>query len=242
MSTAAQGATVEFVPVTPCELGAGLDYWTELQNRIAQRAYQIFENRGKAHGHDVEDWLSAEREILHSLPVHIKDAEHLYTVTANVSGFVANELEVRAEPFLILIIGRKKESAGEYLATKAGEICRPVDLADEIETNTVIAELSNGELTISMRKAPIPAIIEQPRQKSKSLDKRSARMHKDTDMSQSVMRAAAKDQLRRATAPTKRVHAQTITRRRKAREQSEHQLRIVDPSVAWTEEVPHSSV
>jgi hypothetical protein len=30
---------------------------------IRLRAYQIFLNRGGEHGHDLEDWLHAEREI-----------------------------------------------------------------------------------------------------------------------------------------------------------------------------------
>jgi hypothetical protein len=36
----------------------------ELHGRIAVRAYQLFENRGRAHGRDWEDWFRAEKEIL----------------------------------------------------------------------------------------------------------------------------------------------------------------------------------
>jgi len=32
-------------------------------DRIARRAYQLFEERGGLHGHDVDDWLEAEREL-----------------------------------------------------------------------------------------------------------------------------------------------------------------------------------
>ena len=32
--------------------------------RIAQRAYELYTQRGHAHGHDREDWLDAERQIL----------------------------------------------------------------------------------------------------------------------------------------------------------------------------------
>ena len=43
----------------------------ELQEQVAQRAYELFERRGLLHGHDVEDWLEAERltrmEIDHRL-------------------------------------------------------------------------------------------------------------------------------------------------------------------------------
>jgi hypothetical protein len=30
---------------------------------IARRAYEIYLNRGGAHGHDVDDWLQGEREL-----------------------------------------------------------------------------------------------------------------------------------------------------------------------------------
>ena len=36
----------------------------KLVERIAQRAYEHFAARGYQHGHDVEDWLGAERDLL----------------------------------------------------------------------------------------------------------------------------------------------------------------------------------
>lgn len=36
----------------------------DLQARIARRAYELFEQRGREHGHDQEDWLRAEQDIL----------------------------------------------------------------------------------------------------------------------------------------------------------------------------------
>ncbi len=35
----------------------------DAQRRIQKRAHQFFVERGREHGHDVEDWLRAEREI-----------------------------------------------------------------------------------------------------------------------------------------------------------------------------------
>ena len=34
-----------------------------VEEQIRQRAYQLYEQRGCEHGHDVEDWLMAEREL-----------------------------------------------------------------------------------------------------------------------------------------------------------------------------------
>ena len=35
---------------------------------IARRAYELFLARGCEHGHDVEDWLQAERELRSAAP------------------------------------------------------------------------------------------------------------------------------------------------------------------------------
>jgi len=35
-----------------------------IQSTVAKRAYQIFEKRGRKHGFDLEDWMSAEKELL----------------------------------------------------------------------------------------------------------------------------------------------------------------------------------
>ena len=34
---------------------------------IRQRAYELFEARGRQHGHELDDWLQAEREVRHHL-------------------------------------------------------------------------------------------------------------------------------------------------------------------------------
>jgi len=34
-------------------------------DEIARLAYQFYETRGRNDGHDVDDWLSAERELRH---------------------------------------------------------------------------------------------------------------------------------------------------------------------------------
>ena len=35
-----------------------------LTEAIARRAYELFLERGGGHGHDLDDWLQAERELL----------------------------------------------------------------------------------------------------------------------------------------------------------------------------------
>ena len=39
-------------------------YFEDLGSRIADRAYELYVQRGQEHGHDFGDWLEAERQIL----------------------------------------------------------------------------------------------------------------------------------------------------------------------------------
>ena len=39
-------------------------YFEDLGSRLAKRAYELYVQRGQEHGHDIEDWLEAERQIL----------------------------------------------------------------------------------------------------------------------------------------------------------------------------------
>ena len=36
----------------------------DVQAQIAQKAHELYEQRGRFHGHDFEDWLEAERHVL----------------------------------------------------------------------------------------------------------------------------------------------------------------------------------
>jgi hypothetical protein len=40
----------------------------DLQQRIALRAYELFEGRGYGHGYALDDWIQAEREVLSQIP------------------------------------------------------------------------------------------------------------------------------------------------------------------------------
>jgi hypothetical protein len=42
-----------------------------LNERIARKAYELYEQRGWQHGHDLDDWLEAERMILAEMKAQI---------------------------------------------------------------------------------------------------------------------------------------------------------------------------
>jgi hypothetical protein len=46
--------------ISPATAHHGLD---DRDAEIERRAYQLYEQRGRAHGGDIDDWLLAEREL-----------------------------------------------------------------------------------------------------------------------------------------------------------------------------------
>ena len=43
------------------------------QEKIRCRAYEIYLEHGEQPGHELEDWLQAERELGHSLPLRARE-------------------------------------------------------------------------------------------------------------------------------------------------------------------------
>lgn len=41
----------------------GASKGAQAQDRIARRAYELYEQRGRQEGQDLEDWLNAERQL-----------------------------------------------------------------------------------------------------------------------------------------------------------------------------------
>jgi hypothetical protein len=38
-----------------------------LHRQIAEKAYELFQKRGQVHGHDLDDWVEAERHVMATL-------------------------------------------------------------------------------------------------------------------------------------------------------------------------------
>ncbi|MBN1307541.1 MAG: DUF2934 domain-containing protein [Chitinispirillaceae bacterium] len=46
-----------------------------LQDKIAKRAYELFQARGGQHGYHIDDWVQAEKEVLKSTAAHAGQAK-----------------------------------------------------------------------------------------------------------------------------------------------------------------------
>ena len=114
--------------------------------------------RGCEHGQDFADWLRAESEILHPLPIQVSEYEDRLSVEAELPGFSAGEIAVSAEPHRLIISGRpsltngKEEENTFFREILARDTFHLLDLPVEIDTDKVEATLADGVLSITLPK------------------------------------------------------------------------------------------
>ena len=78
-----------------------------LKEKVARRAYELFERGGRAEGNDMRHWLQAESEILSKIP-EIRETSSSYTVNIPVQGFKPEEIYVGVDANRTLVLAENK--------------------------------------------------------------------------------------------------------------------------------------
>lgn len=130
-----------------------------LHESISRRAFELFNERGKMFGHELDDWFKAEAEFLQPLPVEITENENEYVVKAEVPGFTEKEVQFSVEPHRIILRGRKettekKEDETKVVWTERSEknFFRAIPLNSEINPAAVRTMHTDGILTLTLPK------------------------------------------------------------------------------------------
>lgn len=147
--------------LTMPEVASSVDQSVQaIYNQVARRAYELFLQRGYAHGFHTDDWLQAESELMQPAPIHIEEEDDKFLVRAEVPGFRANQVEVRVEPNRLLISGNAEEQEKQrtrghtiYTESKRAQLFRVVNLPTEINSEKAQASLADGVLQIILPKA-----------------------------------------------------------------------------------------
>lgn len=149
------------------------DVYNQIQQTyesIARKAFEIFDGNGRWLGHDLEDWLRAESELLHPVHLEITDSDQNLAVRAEVPGFSTKELDINVEPRKLIITGKhetheeNKKGKTIYSEKYAKQILRIVDLPAEVDTSKVSATLKDGVLNVEMPKvAPARPVRIEPK-------------------------------------------------------------------------------
>ena len=130
-----------------------------LYDKIASRAFEIYEGNGRLFGLDVADWLQAEAEFLHPLHIAVAETPEAVTIRADVPGFKEEDLQIKVEPRRVKITGKretKKESCNKkivYSESCADQILRVVDLPAAVDTKNAKTTVKDGVLELDLSKA-----------------------------------------------------------------------------------------
>jgi HSP20 family protein len=131
----------------------------QIQDKIAKRAFEIFNGNGKAFGRDLDDWFKAESEMLHPVSVDVAESDGNLILKAEVPGFTDKELEIALEPRRVTITGKhetKEEGKDKkmlYSEIRSNQVLRILDLPAAVDTEKAAATLKDGVLELKMQKA-----------------------------------------------------------------------------------------
>ena len=125
---------------------------------IARRAYEIFENRGSASWHELEDWRQAESELVRALCFgQMTVGDNLWMGT-DAAPFEEGTINIWVAPRRLTIWGKprvtKQATAPQRLSNREEEkIFRVADLRVEVDPSKVTAKLKGRSLEILLKRA-----------------------------------------------------------------------------------------
>ena len=131
----------------------------QLEQMTARRAYEIFEGRGRTHGHDLQDWFEAQAELFVPLAGELIEGEYSLEWKADVNGFHSADFEVHVDPRRLVILGRRigkgtpEQSEPALRCDSEKEIYQVVELPVEVNPVLVTAHVRDGVLGVFLLKA-----------------------------------------------------------------------------------------
>lgn len=130
----------------------------EISQKTAQRAFELFVERGGGFSRPHDDWFRAEAELLCPVPVEITENNGTVNVRANVAGFKPEEIEIGITDNLLLISG-KTETHTETVDTnivysdfRSDRFFRQIPLPTAVSPEKAEAEIKDGILWIALPK------------------------------------------------------------------------------------------
>lgn len=140
----------------------GLPIFQEFEKRFGQirnRAFELFETRGRELGHELEDWFKAEREIFGSPVSELVDKGNAYELQMALPGFDSRDIEVTATPDELIIHAsseqQKKSDKENVLWSEftSSDVYRRVPAPTSLNSEGATATLEKGILRITAPKA-----------------------------------------------------------------------------------------
>ncbi len=146
--------TVTIEPLTP-SIHTTID---RLREQIAVRAYHIGAQRGGEPGHELDDWVAAENELVWKPDLRLEETAHSLRVKFRLPEVRPPDLRLYLDRHTLVLLGEvRPEEPDEDVRVhgsefRYGQIYRHVLLPVAIEPEKAAARLKDGVLTITLAK------------------------------------------------------------------------------------------
>jgi HSP20 family molecular chaperone IbpA len=129
-----------------------------LYDEVRRRAFRLFESRGSLHGHDIDDWLAAERSLVFAPPVELVEGDDQVEIRVAIEGYTSRQIRVCVLPNEIVVDGDSSTSSvPRYLQIHFSEcndrkLLRRISLPQGVRPYTATAAFQCGVLVIRLKK------------------------------------------------------------------------------------------
>ena len=138
-------AELSFRMVKPEQLA---DLQEATTNRIAKRAYELFEIRGCQHGDDLGDWFRAESELLESVEIAARELENEVEVIVGLYSHMAEQLIIGLDSRRLIVTAKAPDGLDQARAP-----FRAFQLPVEVDSEHVRAAVAKRHLYLALPKA-----------------------------------------------------------------------------------------
>jgi HSP20 family molecular chaperone IbpA len=118
-----------------------IDEIEEMYDQITRRAYEIFRERDGNSTLDLEDWLTAERELLYKPEVHVAEVDRRIVVTVRIGKVRPLDVQLLVTPEAMVIQAQP--------VAMARKVFRTVQFPRRIDVNKAEATYSDGYLVLT---------------------------------------------------------------------------------------------
>lgn len=139
-----------------------LPLFGEIEKRfdaVRRRAFELFEERGRSLGHQFEDWIKAEHEVMGWPAAEFSESDSKFELSMTLPGYEPKDVEVTATPTEIIVHAKtEQETKTEdkkrlWTEFQSNDVYRRFDLPQAIDVQNTIATLDKGMLHIKALKA-----------------------------------------------------------------------------------------
>ena len=144
----------------PVRIGSKLSATFErMEEKIRERAYQIFQRRAPEKGDSLTDWLDAQMQVLAPIDLVVKNQKKNVVVEGDLKGFSPKEIEVEVGANDLKVFGLHTESTtgkkrgATQSSSSSVHFYQAVALPCEVSMDGSEAKLlKNGKLKITLPK------------------------------------------------------------------------------------------